>query len=38
MRNELKAPIKWDAKKRTYTYKNGGELKMEWEEKMDDAV
>ncbi len=38
MRNELKAPIKWDAKKRTYTYKNGGELKMEWQEKIDDAV
>ncbi len=32
MRNELNAPIKWNAKKRSYTYKNTGELKMEWEE------
>ena len=38
MRNELNAPIKWDAKKKSYTYKNGGELKMAWEEKMDDEV
>ena len=32
MRNELKAPIKWNAYKRTYTYKKVGELKFEWEE------
>ncbi len=38
MRNELNAPIKWDTKKKSYTYKNVGELKMAWEEKMDNAV
>ena len=32
MRNELNAPIKWNAQKRSYTYKNTGELKIEWEE------
>jgi hypothetical protein len=38
MRNELNAPIKWDAKKKSYTYKNEGELKMAWEEKMNNAA
>lgn len=30
MRNELKAPIKWNAYKRSYIYKNTGTLKFEW--------
>ena len=38
MRNELNAPIKWDAKKKSYMYKNEGELKMAWEEKMNNAA
>jgi hypothetical protein len=32
MRKELKAPIKWNSYKRTYTYENNGELKFEWQE------
>jgi hypothetical protein len=32
MRNELKAPIKWNAYKNTYTYEFTGELKFEWQE------
>ncbi len=32
MRTELKAPIKWNAYKNTYTYENTGELKLEWQE------
>jgi hypothetical protein len=32
MRKELKAPIKWNPYKKTYTYENTGELKFEWQE------
>ena len=32
MRTELKAPIKWNSYKKTYTYENSGELKFEWQE------
>jgi len=32
MRKELKAPIKWNTYKKTYTYENTGEFKFEWQE------
>ena len=32
MRKELKAPIKWNPYKKTYTYENIGEFKFEWQE------
>ena len=31
MRTELKAPIKWNAYKKTYAYKKKGVLKLEWQ-------
>ncbi len=33
MRTELKAPIAWNAYKKTYAYKKSGTLKLEWQEK-----
>jgi hypothetical protein len=32
MRTELKAPIAWNAFKKTYAYKKTGTLKLEWQE------
>jgi len=32
MRSELKAPIEWNAYKKTYAYKKTGTLKIEWQE------